>query len=371
MVDVALLGTFETKKVELSALEHALRARNLSVDLIDLSLAPSGTRLPGEAKLAKMHEAAHRAATALANTQATAVLALGGGTGSEMALEAMHDLPISTPKFLITTLPFDPRHALADNGTILIPTLCDIQGLNASLRATFDHVASLIHASMRSLEITQAAQSIGVSLLGVTQRACDEILPRLAQHGFEPFAFHANGFGGAAFSRFVKENKISAAIDLTLNEIVRLNIGGAHTKMPDRYTCMSHTPRVVLPGAMTFFDAGPHNQVSAELLSRPHYRHSGHFTHVKLTVDEMSKVAHALAVDLNQSVAPCTVVIPMGGFSSEDSPGGAIEDEGLRELVADTLETHAVAYSVERIPNHIGDAETANVAVSRLLTNLQ
>ena len=366
MANVALLGTYETKHSELSALSDFLEALELEVLPIDVSLGTSGEILPGDAKVDRMKQVARYAGLALKNGNISAVLALGGGTGSEIALNAMRSVSVSIPKFLITTLPFDPRHALAENGAVIIPTLCDVQGMNATLRMTFERVARMVQASVTPVKTSPPVLSVGVSLLGTTQKACDEILPRLTANGFETLTFHANGFGGAAFVRFVREGMLKGAIDLTLNELVRQHVGGPHVKMPDRYSCMSHIPRVVLPGAISFFDAGPYDQVSHDLLRRPHYRHSSYFTHVKLSPEEMHRVANALAADLNQSQRPCTVILPMSGFSSEDRYGGAIEDLDMRVQLADILESAAKAYIVERIPYHIGDSETAEIAVRHL-----
>lgn len=370
MADIALLGTFQTKAAELAVLEQLLQASGLQVTKVDMSLGATGQCLPGEAKVKRMKAQAVLAARALLDAQASAVLALGGGTGSDMALNALRGLPIETPKFLITTLPFDPRDALADNNTVLIPSLCDIQGLNDVLLMTFERAVALVKASVTTTPMRRTAPAIGLSLLGVTQAACDHILPRLAAHGLETMSFHANGFGGAAFTRCVEEDRLAGTIDLTLNELVRMHVGGPLVAMPTRYTAQAHLPRVVLPGATTFFDAGPISNLTDALRARPHYSHSSHFTHVKLLPDEIAQVAKALADALNQSHAPCSVLLPMGGFSSEDRPGGAIEDPDLRHLLADILETNARAYSIERLPHHIGDPETADLAVSRLLENM-
>jgi uncharacterized protein (UPF0261 family) len=125
-------------------------------------------------------------------------------------------------------------------------------------------------------------------------------------------------------------------------------------------------PRVVLPGALNFIGLGAVETVSPAHLSRPHYRHTAQFTHVKLTRDEMADQAAALAAALNLSRAPCHVLIPMGGFSHEDRPGGAIEDAALRDIAAQVLEASATAFSVARIPHHINTPQTALAATSAL-----
>lgn len=368
---VALLGTFETKAEEMAALTEALAAEGLAVVAVDLSLGAGGAVLPGEEKIRRMAMQVDAAAARIAEAAPVAVVAIGGGTGSEMALRVMRGLPLSLPRFMVTTMPFDPRAPLADNPVTLIPTLCDIQGMNATLRRSFLRTAAMVAGVARSGATgPDAKKSVAVSLLGVTQQAGEEILRLLRAAGQETAAFHSNGFGGAAFTRFAAEGAFSGAIDMTVNEIVRMQVAGAHVPMPERYRSTGHLPRVVLPGTLNFLDGGVEAQMPEEWKRRPHYRQSSFFTHVKLTEPEIARAATALAADLNRSTAYCEVLIPMGGFSSEDRPGGAIEDARLRECAAEIFEAEARAYSVTRLPHHINTPQTAAEAVSRLLPHL-
>ncbi|HCQ65952.1 MAG TPA: hypothetical protein DIU07_12730 [Rhodobacteraceae bacterium] len=368
---VCLLGTFETKAEELGALTEMLKGHGLDVVPVDLSLTSGGAVLPGEEKLLQMAAHVKAASATMAAAAPAAVVAIGGGTGTEMACRAMRDLPMSLPKFVVTTLPFDPRAAVADNAVTLIPTLCDIQGMNATLRQVFARTAAMVAGTIRApTPAASDTKSVAVSLLGVTQQAGEEVLRLLRAAGQETAAFHANGFGGAAFARFAAEGALCGAIDLTVNEIVRMHVVGAHVDMPTRFTCAAALPRIVLPGTLNFLDGGIQDQMPAEYHARPHYRQSSYFTHVKLTEAELTKATRRLSRDLNTSTAHCEVLVPMGGFSSEDRPGGAIEDEGLRELAAEIFEAEARAYTVTRLPYHISAPETAREAVSRLLPHL-
>ena len=371
MLDVALLGTFETKAEELAALAQALAAEGLTPHIIDLSLGACGAILPGEAKLARMAAQVEAAAAAIAAAAPSSVVALGGGTGSEMALRIMRELPLALPRFMITTLPFDPRAALADSPVTLIPTLCDIQGMNAALRQIFACTAAMVAGALRAGAVPEDARpSVAVSLLGVTQQGGEAMLARLRAAGRETAAFHANGFGGAALVRFARAGMLSGAAEMTVNEIVRLHVAGAHVPMPERFRAMGHLPRAVLPGALNFLDGGIEAQMPEAWKTRPHYRQSSYFTHVKLTPEEIARAAAALAEDLNASTAPCEIFLPMGGFSSEDRPGGAIEDAGLREIAAGVFEAKARAFGVTRLPFHINTPEAAEAAVSWLLPHL-
>jgi len=369
MARVLLIGTFETKQAELAYLADALTRNGLTVEEVDVSLSSGGLILSGAEKLAWMAERAEAATAKIAShcDDCYVALGVGGGTGGEIVLAALKGLPAAYPKLLITTMAFDPRAALADTAITLIPTLCDIEGLNPTLRQVFENTAAAVAGLYRAqIAPLNSAPAIAVTTLGATNRAGSEITRLLADDGFEATVFHANGYGGAAFSRFVGEGHAKGVIDLNVHELGRIRLAGAHVPMPTRFTCASALPRVVLPGALNFIGLGEVETLSDDHRGRAHYRHSGQFTHVKLTQAEMADQAEALAATLNEAVAPCQVLIPMGGFSHEDRPGGAIEDETLREIVAEALEAKAHAFTVTRLPYHINTTQTASAAVEAL-----
>lgn len=366
---VLLIGTLETKADALEYLSRALASHGLEVEMVDVSLGAAGQPLGGPEKLARMEARAKQAAhhAAANHADCLAAIGLGGGTGGEVVLGAFRGLPARYPKFLVTTLAFDPRGAVADTAITLIPTLCDIEGMNAQLAQVFENAAAMVAGiGAARCAIPEKRRSVAVTTLGATGAAGAHVSQLLRDAGHEATVFHANGYGGAAFARFVTEGRADAVLDLNVHELGRMRLAGAHVAMPDRFTAAGHLPRVVLPGALNFIGLGTVDTISPEHLSRPHYRHSGHFTHVKLTADEMASQARALAEALNSATAPAQVLIPMGGFSHEDRPGGAIEDPTLREIAVDVLESEATTFGVTRLPWHINTVETARAAVDAL-----
>lgn len=370
---VLLIGTHETKAAELAALSVALVAHGLQPDPVDISLGSGGTVLPAAEKLARMkaraaeagHEAAARADGCLA------ALAIGGGTGGEVALGVLRALPQGLPKLLITTLAFDPRGPLADCGITLIPTLCDIEGVNPTLARVFERTAAMVAGLSHARPVAAAAgPSIAVSTLGATGPAGAAVARALGGRGAVATVFHANGYGGAAFARFVREGRAGGVIDLNTHELGRMRLGGVCVPMADRFTGSGGLPRIVLPGALNFLGLGAIDTLSPDHRARPHYRHTGHFTHVQLTEAEMAAQAMALAEALNLATGPTHVLIPMGGFSHEDRPGGAIEAPRLRDITASVLEAEARAYTVARLSHHINAPETADAAVAALFDRM-
>ncbi len=153
---------------------------------------------------------------------------------------------------------------------------------------------------------------------------------------------------------------------MNVHELGRIHLAGAHVDMPTRFSAAADLPRVALPGALNFIGWGAVDTLTADYLSRPHYQNTNQFTHVKLTAEDMSGQATRWTAALNQSTAPCHVILPMGGFSHEDREGGAIEDPELRAITADILERAAQAYTVERLPLHINSPDVARAAVATL-----
>ncbi|MEM7753220.1 MAG: Tm-1-like ATP-binding domain-containing protein [Pseudomonadota bacterium] len=373
MARVLLIGTVETKREEMDYLAGAMGRHGLGVEVVDVSLGSGGQILSSPEKLARMTERAEQAALHVAAEchSCSVAVGVGGGTGGEIVLGALRALPAAYPKVLITTLAFDPRAALADTAITVVPTLCDIEGLNPMLCTVFENAAAMVAGlSQATPPVRTARPKIAVTTLGATGPAGASIAKALDAKGYDATVFHANGYGGAAFSRFVAEGGAAGVIDLNVHELGRLRLAGAHVPMPHRFRAADALPRVVLPGGLNFIGLGALDTLSDQHKARPHYQHSSHFTHVVLTRAEMADQAAALADELNHANAPCHVILPMGGFSHEDRPGGAIEAAELREIAADVLARMAQAFTVERLPHHINADETAQAAVAALLERM-
>ena len=335
---VLAFATLATKAEETGYLLQALEARGATVRTVDLSLESRGALLDGPAKLEAMDRAVERGIEKAFEELdgVRSIIGLGGGTGGEVALRVMRVLPAALPKLLVTTLPFDPRVALADCSIILVPTLVDIHGLNPTLRQVFDNAAtmavSLCSGPRERGTDRHGDTTVGITALGATDAATRHLVAALRQLGEECTVFHANGYGGAALARFAKAGAFHAIVDLTPHELTRIHIAGAHVAMPDRFTAAGHLPRVLLPGGLNFIGLGSLETIDDELLERPHYSHSGLFTHIKVNRSEMVTIVDALADQLDDLSGPACVIVPMGGFSHQDAAGGAIEDPGLREV---------------------------------------
>ncbi|MGR3502514.1 Tm-1-like ATP-binding domain-containing protein [Pseudaestuariivita sp.] len=368
---VLVLSTLDTKADETGYLMARLAEHGVVADTVDLSLDTGGKMLDGAGKLRAMQDASLRAIDAIAaHKSAQVVLGLGGGTGGEIALTVMRSLPITFPKVLISTLPFDPRRAAADTSIILVPTLVDICGLNATLREVLENTAAMtagLATTRQKGGSCIAEPSVGITALGVTERAARNLVSGLRGRGQETAVFHSNGYGGAAFARFADQGAFHTIVDLTPHEITRMHLAGAHVPMPTRFTAGPEVPRIVLPGAMNFIGLGERSVLDDAYLRRPHYEHSGYFTHVQVSEAEMVTITDALCQSLNAALGPAALVVPMGGFSHEDCPGGALENETLRALFLDRARGQLAPHvQVVTCDAHISDTATTDAILDTL-----
>lgn len=364
---VLLLATVETKQEAITYFTQAIEKHGVHCVVLDLSLHSHGKVWSGPRKLQEMSDVAREAtveAREAIEAGASAVVSIGGGTGGEIALQVMRELPFAFPKMLVTTLPFDPRYAVADNAITIMPTLADVCGLNQPLRQVLENAAAMLAGlcnTATKLSHVSDKPSVGITALGATGAAADDLAHELADQGHESTVFHANGFGGAAFARFARCGTFHTVVDLTCHELTRTHLAGASVQMPDRFTAArdSGVPQVVLPGALNFIGLGELSLIPEHYRQRPHYQHSGFFTHVQITEAEMAQVAGKLVEALNPSTAPVTVLVPMGGFSHQDAPGGAIEAPELRDVFWQIMKAQLASHiELVRLDTHICDHET-------------
>ncbi|MEM6384149.1 MAG: Tm-1-like ATP-binding domain-containing protein [Pseudomonadota bacterium] len=372
---VLLLATMETKHEAIAYFTEAIARHDVHCHVLDLSLNAHGEIWSGDRKLEGMAQVA-RDASLLAreaiDSGAAAAVSIGGGTGGEIALEVMRSMPFAFPKMLVTTLPFDPRYALADNAITVVPTLADVCGLNQALRQVLQNAAAMLAGLCNSatrLPHVSDEPSVGITALGATGGCADALVAALNKQGEETTVFHANGFGGAAYARFARCGTFHTVVDMTVHELTRLHIAGANVEMPDRFTAArdSQVPQIVLPGGLNFIGLGELALIPEHYRARPHYAHSGLFTHVEVTEDEMVRVTAKLAEALNPSTAPVTVLVPMGGFSHQDRPGGAIEAPHLRELCLRVLQDSLRrGITLKTVDHHINDKGTTAAIMDAL-----
>ena len=364
---IALLATLDTKSEEVGYFSECVSRLGLDIIVVDIGLRTENPLLSGNGKVLAMERAAHRSETELRQLilkgKISVLVGMGGGTGAQIAVSVLNSIGEPIPKMLITTMASDPRKTILDDSIVIIPTIADLFGLNPTVCGSLSRAASvaagLATCSQASWAIAPS-RTVGVTALGITAKGVSEATEQVRELGLLPTIFHANGFGGNAFALRAKRGEFLAVIDFTMHEVSSLLFDQQTQVSSDRLTCSGAIPRVLVPGGVNFFTKGPAKGLEGHMADRPHYSHSPDFTHVSLTASEMSRVGKFVARAVNVGRSPTSVVIPMGGFSSEDRTGGAIENEAGRIAFATALRE---IDGVRMVNAHINDRETVSVVI--------
>jgi uncharacterized protein (UPF0261 family) len=125
-------------------------------------------------------------------------------------------------------------------------------------------------------------------------------------------------------------------------------------------------------GCVDFACHGPRHAVPAALRGRPAYYHNPEFTLVRLNRDEMAQVGATIARKLNQARGPVIVLVPLGGLSIPNIPGGVFYDPEADAAFRDALRADLRPdIPLREIDAHINDpafAETVAEAFLELVT---
>ena len=366
-----IIATLDTKREIVDFFVERVNELGIQCNVVDASLKSTRGGFSENEKLTAMSAAQKAVRNEILefsrDQKISVIVGLGGGTGAQIAASAMCGFSAEIPKMLITTMAFDPRPLTTDSRIILIPTIADLIGLNPIIRNVLRDSASIVAGLARNrsyYENEDNLRTIGVTALGVTSPGVMALVSQLKALDFEISVFHANGFGGSAFAKFSALGRFTGVIDYTIHELTNLLFDSRPTVDKGRFAYAKELPRVILPGGVNFFTRGPISSLDRAHADRPHYEHSPAFSHVALTVDEMAAAGLFLANRLTGDCDKTAIVLPMRGFSTEDRPGGKIENPAGRLAFANSLCANLdKSIMVERIDCHINDGEAASTAV--------
>jgi uncharacterized protein (UPF0261 family) len=384
---VLLIGTLDTKGREIAYVRDRLRGMGVGTLVLDsgilgepLGCEPDITRAEVAraaghsieelraigtrgAAVERMVEGVRRLALDLcAAGRFDALLCLGGAEGSVLGAAAATALPIGMPKIIVSPIASGQRRFGPFMGTrdvLVMHSIIDILGLNPISTTVFDNAAAAIWGMLqqgRRLSPPHPPSSppsalrlsptrgeggpesqaggwgdqvnyVAITMLGNTTKGVMIVKDVLARHGYEAVIFHSNGVGGVAMEELIAQGLFVGVIDYTTDELADPLLGGFHAA-PQRLEQAGALglPQVVVPGCVDFAVFGPRQAVPEALRDRPAYYHNPEFTLVRLNCDEMAQVATTMAQKLNAARGPVLVLVPLGGLSIPNVPGGVFYD---------------------------------------------
>ncbi len=364
---IVIVGTLDTKGEEIKYIKELIEGRGHRTIVIDAGVLGKPLFTPdisreeiakaagislkkfaagrheGEA-MAAMAQGASRVAQQLhSDGRLDGIIAIGGSMGTTIGLGIMKALPLGVPKLMVSTVAFTPM--ITDQEVsmdqVMVQCLADMWGLDPVSEKTLAKAAAAISAMAESYDGKRISEKplIGMTTLGTSAlRYVWHAKPLLKQKGYEVAVFHTIGIGGRAFERLIEEGLITAALDLSMHEIICHLNGGWCDAGPNRLEAAGKMgiPQVIAPGALEILAwPGPIESLPPRFRDRKAHMHNPRDTGVMASAEEMAEAARVMAQKLNKSTGPTAVLVPIRGFSNWDKPGGFFHHPRGRIVCAD------------------------------------
>lgn len=391
MGTVYVIGTCDTKGLELAYAAQCVRQAGAEALLVDVSTTRSGRGADVAAAAVAAHhpqgasavfDAGDRgkavAAMAVALTgflasrnDVGAVLGLGGSGNTTIVTEAMRALPIGVPKLMVSTLASgNVAGFIGPTDMALMAPVVDIAGLNAISRKVIGNAA---HAAAgmalnRVADVPSTARPVGLTMFGVTTQCITQIRQAL-EPDWECFVFHATGTGGQCFEKLADSGLLDAALDITTTEVADHLFGGVLPCTDDRFGAFIRhpLPYVGSVGAVDMVNFGARDSVPAHYAARQFHVHNAHVTLMRTLPPENAAIGAWIVERLNRMQGPVRFLLPLRGVSALDAEGQPFHSPAADAALFDAIRqgwAPAANRKLIEVDAHINDAAFAAAAVA-------
>ena len=392
---VVVVGTLDTKGVELDFLRARLREHGVDVVLVDCGVfepqvepdvSHAEVAAAAGADVAQLAAANDRGAAVEAMARGAAeivkrlhaegrldgVIGLGGSGNSSLATYAMRQLPVGVPKLMVSTVGSgDTRPYVGAVDVTMMYSVVDISGVNQISARIMGNAAGAI-AGMAKAGVPEAGgerRLIGASMFGVTTPCVTRARERLEQLGYEVLVFHATGTGGQSMEALVRGGYLAGVLDTTTTELADELVGGVLSAGPDRLEAAGDVglPQVVSLGALDMVNFGPRETVPPKFEDRTLYVHNPTVTLMRTTSDECRELGRQIGRKLSEAKGPTALYVPLKGVSMIAVEGQPFHDaEADAALLAGLHETLGPHVEVHELDAEINDPAFADAMANRL-----
>lgn len=277
------------------------------------------------------------------------IICLGGTTGTQMGSAIMKSLPFGLPKLAVSSTASLPGFASRMIGTgdmTLMHSVVEIAGLNDFMRNVLTRAAGAICGMVEgSFKVPMVhlekgrGKFIAMTHLGPCEFCATYIRNQLEQRGYQVIGFSASGIGDRAMEEIIEQqNLFDAVIDLAPGGVGEELFGFSRASGPSRLEAAGKKgiPQLIAPSVVNWGSPLKRNY-KPDYDHRKKYVYDARRTFIRLSKDEMIKVADVMAEKLNKALGPVKFLIPLGGWSSLDQKGTQFYDEELDRAFVEEL----------------------------------
>jgi uncharacterized protein (UPF0261 family) len=300
------------------------------------------------------------------------LISAGGSGGTALATPAMRRLPIGVPKVMVSSVASgDVKPYVGPADICMMYSVTDVAGINRISEKVLSNaahaLAGMVAYAGRPGAATETRPAIGLTMFGVTT-PCVQAVTRKLEATYDCLVFHATGTGGQSMEKLVDSGLLAGVIDVTTTEIADELGGGVLSAGPGRLDAIvkSRVPYVGSCGALDMVNFWAMDTVPAQFRGRNLYRHNQNVTLMRTTAEECVAIGRFLVDKLNRMEGPVRFLIPEGGLSLIDAPGGPFWDPAADRALFDTIATgfRAGAHrKLVRLPHNVNDPAFADALV--------
>lgn len=280
----------------------------------------------------------------------TGIVSLGGTTGTQMGTAIMKALPFGVPKLAVSSTAslkgFASRY-LGTSDVVLMHTVVEIAGLNRFMKNVLARAAGAVCGMVDGGlgEPVMSRQGAAVPLVAMTHFGPCEycavgVRRRLEKRGYHVVGFSAAGIGDRAMEEIIETGGVfSGVIDLATGGVGEELLGFSRAAGATRLEAAGKKgiPQVISTSGVNFGSPWKY-RYKPEYESRKKFEYDSARTFIRLSHEELVRVATVMAEKLNRAGGPVRVVIPLGGWSSVDKRGTSFYDGEADQVFVETLE---------------------------------
>jgi len=306
------------------------------------------------------------------------VIGLGGSTGSLMATDVMRSLPFGVPKVMVSStaaLPGLSTRYIGTGDMAIFHTVIEISGLSPPLRNVLDRAAAAIvgMAAIEPLTVESARRDgkplVAMSMFGPTEKCATYVQKRLEEEGFHLIGFSAAGVCDRAMEDMIGRGFFDAVVDLAPGGAGEEVLGGMRAAGPDRLTKASllGIPQVVAPGGVNLTNPRK-SRYTPEHHQRKKYELDELRTFLRVSDDEMRRIAAAFAEKLGSSTGRVVFLFPTEGWSAVDPPSSHMYEPEQDRIFLDLLREGAgTGVDIREVQANLEDEAFAQAVVDACL----
>jgi uncharacterized protein (UPF0261 family) len=252
-------------------------------------------------------------------------------------------------------------------------SVTDVSGIN---RISERVLANAAHALAGMLAFSrspapseaQSKPALGLTMFGLTT-PCVQAVCKQLEAEYDCLVFHATGTGGQSLEKLADSGLLAGVLDLTTTEVADEIVGGVLSAGPSRLDVFTRTalPYLGSCGALDMVNFWARPTVPERFRDRNLHVHNPNVTLMRTTPDEAARIGRFIVDKLNRMEGPVRFMIPEGGLSGLDRPGGPFWDPAANTALFDAIASNFRAGTnrkLARVPHHINDPTFADLVVA-------